>query len=380
MIKLPFNDSRAVFGKNECIYKRVLDDFQNTKFIGIMTFNISPKDDSELLKSLKNACTNGTSATIITNIPKRFKTYHNHQYANSAKQMIDSYMQLLNPQDYEMRLNTYFNFNNHAKIVMTDNIIYWGSSNFSDESCNNIECGTLSKDKNLIKFMKDSFFPSIQSKSIPYYKYNFAVAIANLDSLILTCIEAKESLFYATFEPCSDYCTNFKEEWLYRKTDSGLTPKFLQEFIKPFSQFSNALNELKEIIDECWENDESMEQIQRLDNVVSEYTHMYRNFCNTISSLVKELENVAKYDVTDEACDKITEDYCMLAYDEDFDYYADKAMDEAIEEYESLIEDTEPTVHDALNYLDSMVEYFEQLKTSLYQLLEVNSKIDNTDI
>lgn len=380
MENISINDGCAVFGKDECTYKCVLDDFLNTKFIGIMTFNISTKDYSELLTSLKAACMNGTSATIITNIPKRFHTYYKPQFAKEAKRMIDSYIQKLNPQDYGMNLDTYFNFDNHAKIVMTDNIIYWGSSNFSDESCDNIECGTISKDKKLIKYMKDSFFPAIQSNSIPYYKYDFAVSIANLDSLLLTCRDARERLHYATFEPWSDYGTKFRDEWSYRKTDSGLTLKFLQEFIEPFSQFNDALNELNDIIDEYWENDESMEQIQRLDNIVNEYTHTYESFCDAISSLVEEFETVAKYNVTDEACDKITEDYCMLAYDEDFDYYADKAMDEAIEKYESLIEDAEPTVRNALDYLDSMVEYFEQFKISLYQLLEVNSKIDNTDV
>jgi hypothetical protein len=72
---ISINDSRAVFGKDEYTYQCVLDDFGNTKFIGIMTFNISPKADSHLLKSLKNACMNGTNAVVITNIPKRFPSY-----------------------------------------------------------------------------------------------------------------------------------------------------------------------------------------------------------------------------------------------------------------------------------------------------------------
>ena len=55
-------------------------------------------------------------------------------------------------------------------------------------------------------------------------------------------------------------------------------------------------------------------------------------------------------------------------------------MNEAAEEYEELIKDSEQTVRDALDSLDSMIQYFEQLNTSLCQLLEFNPKIDNTGI
>ena len=94
--------------------------------------------------------------------------------------MIDLYKQQLNPVDYGMRLEPYFTFKNHSKIIMTDNIIYWGSSNFSDESCENFECGTISTDKDLIEYVKKSLFTVIKSKSVPYYKHNFAIAILNL--------------------------------------------------------------------------------------------------------------------------------------------------------------------------------------------------------
>ena len=89
---------------------------------------------------------------------------------------------------------------------------------------------------------------------------------------------------------------------------------------------------------------------------------------------------MAQYDVSDEASKKIVNDYGMEAYDEKFDYYIEKAMDEATEEYEELIEESEQTVRDALDNLDSMIRYFEQLNTNLHQLLEINSKIDNTGV
>lgn len=380
MKNISINDSRAVFGKNEFTYQCVLDDFKNAKFIGIMTFNISPKADSHLLKSLKDACMNGASAVIITNIPKRFPSYFRPQYAVAAKDMIDLYKQQLNPHNYGMRLSPYFAFHNHAKVVMTDNIIYWGSSNFSDESSGNIECGTISTDRKLIKYLKDSLFPDIQSKSVPYYKYNFAMAIANLESLIPVCKAARQNLFDAAFEPWEDYDTNFEEKWIYRTTDSGVTVRFLRGFIEFFSRFDDALNVIDDIIDEYWELDELPDQVEMLKDLFEEYKCAYDSFNDTISSLFEELEQMAQYDVSDEACRKITNDYSMEAYDEKFDYYAEKAMSEAAEEYEELIKGSEQAVRNALDSLDSMVQYFEQLNTSLHKLLEVNLKIDNTGV
>lgn len=380
MKSVSINDSRAVFGKNEYTYQCVLDDFKNAKFIGIMTFNISPKKDSRLLKALKDACMSGTNASIITNIPKRFPSYYASQYAIAAKDMIDLYKRQLNPPDFGMRLNPYFTFRNHAKIIMTDNIVYWGSSNFSDESSGNFECGTISTDKALIGYLKDSLFPYVEGRSVPYYKYNFAVAIANLESLIPACKSARQSLFDAAFEPWADYDTNFEEKWLYRTTDSGVTIKYLREFVEFFSQFEDALNVIDDIVDEYWEPDELPEQVETLKNLYDEYKRTYDSFLDAISSLFGNLEQMARYDVSDEASRKVTDDYGMEAYDEQFDYYVEKAMNEAAEEYEELIRDSEQTVRDALDNLDAMTQYFEQLNTSLHQLLEVNAKIDNTGV
>lgn len=377
---ISINDGRAVFGKNECIYQCVLDVFENTKFIGIMIFNISSKSNSHLLKSLKDACINGKNAVIITNIPKRFPSYFRPQYAVAAKDMIDVYMRQLNPHEYGMRLSPYFTFHNHAKIVLTDNIVYWGSSNYSDESCGNIECGTISTNKELIKYLKDSFFPNVQDKSVPYYKYNFAVAIANLESLIVACQLTRQSLFEAAFEPWADYDTGFEEKWIYRTTDSGITIGFLRGFIEFFSQFDEALNVIGNIIDEYWELDKLPEQVEELKGLFEEYKHIYDSFNDIISSLFESLEQMAQYDVSDEACKKIVDDYGMEAYDEKLDYYAEKAMNEAAEEYEELIKGSEQTVRDALDSLDSMIKYFERLNANLHQLLEVNSRIDNTGV
>lgn len=374
------NDNQAIFGKGDFTYQQVIDDFNNTKFIGILTFNVSQKENSYLLSSLKQACLNGAKAVIITNIPKRFTSYYNDNYAFAAKKVIDIYKKQLDPRSYEMRLNPYFAFDNHAKIIMTDNIIYWGSSNFSDESSNNFECGSISRNVDLIKYVKETVFPQLQSDSISYYQDNFAAAIVNVESLIPICEKAKQSLFNATFAPWSDYDTNFEEKWFYRTNDNDLTVSFLREYIRAFSKYEKALDIVDDIIYDYWDLDELPIQAKSLKDLYDEYKHTYDDFIDNITSLFENLEEVARYNVADEACKKISNDYAMEAYDEKLDYYAEKAMNEAAAEFEDLAKKSKQTVIDALENLDFMIHYLTQLKENLYNILEINPKIDNTGI
>ena len=381
MIKeFPISEGQAVFGKGEFTYQKVLDDFLNASFIGIMTFNISPRENSHLLNALKQACQKGANATIVTNIPKRFPSYCGDKYAIAAKKMIELYKRLLNPNKYGMQLNTFFKFENHAKIIMTENIIYWGSSNYSDESRRNFECGTISTDKELIDFVKDTLFPYATERAIPYYKYNYAIAIANLDSLIPTCQKAYDELRDAAFQPWSDYDTNFEEKWIYRTTDNDVTVEFLGGFIDSFLQFDEALEVIEDIISDYCEADELPNKVAMLREIYEDYKHKYESFLDIIYSLFKELEQMARYDTGEEACKRIVNNYAMEAIDEELDYYIEKTMNEATEEYWDLIRAAETPIRKALSNLKDMRECFEQIRDKLFEMLEIDSGIDNTHV
>ena len=117
-----------------------------------------------------------------------------------------------------------------------------------------------------------------------------------------------------------------------------------------------------------------------LRQIFDEYQTVYDDFNDDISTLFDGLEDLARYDVDEEANRKIVEDYSMEAYDERLYYYAQKAFQEASDEFEELIKESEETVKDLLTKLDEMVSYFNGLSDALSQLLQVNSKIDNTHI
>ena len=75
---------------------------------------------------------------------------------------------------------------------------------------------------------------------------------------------------------------------------------------------------------EYCEYDELPDQVEELRTLYEEYKALYEGFLDTISTLFEELEQMARYDVSDEACRKINADYGMEAYDENLDYYAEK--------------------------------------------------------
>ena len=202
----------------------------------------------------------------------------------------------------------------------------------------------------------------------------------NIEALIPACKIAREELHDAAFMPWSDYDTNFEEKWIYRTTESGLTLKFLRGFTEYFSAFDDALNVIDDIVDEYSNLDELPEKVEILRGLYEDYMRSYDSFHESISLLFEDLEEVARYDTSDEACGIIANDYGMEAFDENFDYYAEKAMTEAANKYEEIIIGSEQTVRDALDSLDSMIEYFEQLNINLHQLLEVSPEIDNTSV
>lgn len=71
-------------------------------------------------------------------------------------------------------LNVYFNFDNHAKLIMTDKIAYIGSQNFSDASQKNFELGFLVNDSLSIHHINNHIFEEIKSKSILYATSEYA--------------------------------------------------------------------------------------------------------------------------------------------------------------------------------------------------------------
>lgn len=374
-----FHNGTFVSGKGEHIYQKVIDDFINTNFIGIITFNISTYGTQALLDKLKIACKKGAEAVIITNIPKRWDSYKYEHNILEARKTIKSYVDTLDPQKFDYRLNAYFNFNTHAKIIITDHFVYCGSANFSDASKNNYECGFISDNQNIIQHIKEDIFPSMKSTAIPYYKHDYATAMIFLNEAIDYCEKAKEIIFDASYEPWEDYDTNFKTIWIYRTNNSGISTKMISEILDGFQQYETALEIILDIVNSCYEKSgELPSDVQKLENIYEKYKKKFNLMLNQLNSLFDDIEDLAQYDYQYDVNTRLNSEYGLESFDEDLEHCIELAMDDASFEYENLIESAEPVIKKILSYFDEIISYYDKMQGILKSLLKVNDKIDNT--
>lgn len=378
MITLPNVNGEMIIGKGEFAYKKVIEDFSNTSFIGILTYNISQKQDSILLQSLEKACQSNVETILITNIPKRFKKYYGDSYALAAKKTIDVYLKLLNPTLFGANMSTWFLFENHAKIIVTDNMAFWGSSNFSDESADNLECGTITTDKNVIDYLKNDLFPLLKEKSVPFYRHDFAKAIFLIEEAMELCNATKEAFFQASFIPWEDYDTNFNTVWLFDTHHSGVTRKLLKNFVYNFQQYEQALSVVNEIVDKYSELDELPDDVEQLRELSDRYSDKFEETQSYIDELFDCIDELSNYNVDDKSSRIINDSYGMEAFDENLDYYAELAFQEANDTYEELIKEAQPAIQEIIEALSDMVDYFNAMKNSLHSLLAINPQINNT--
>ncbi|MDD6283163.1 MAG: phospholipase D-like domain-containing protein [Oribacterium sp.] len=378
--KFDFNNGKFICGKGINTYQKVVDDFNNATEIYIVTFNISKYRDGKLIKELEAACENGTNVTIVTNIPKRFSSYYKDCYALSAHYVIQDYLGILNAEKFNMHLSAFFNFSNHSKIIMTNNVVYCGSANYSDESSNNIECGFISEDPELIRQVKECVISEIIEDSIPYYNYNIAESIASINEANKYCDEVRTQIFEAAYTYWNDYETNFKDKVIYRAEDSGISSQLLSEIIEGYEKYEEAMSVVGDVIDSCYEKyeDELPEAAQKLEDLFTQYKYDYEDMLSNMKGLFEDLDQLAHYDWEAEVMRTVNEDYGMESFDENLEHYVELAMDEANYDYSTLIEMAEPTVKEIIESLDGMKNYYKKMSESLYAVIKTNRVIDNT--
>lgn len=178
---------KFIYSRNEYAFIEVLDAIPTAKKVAVVTFNISKKRDVLLgkLKKVSGDC----ELNIITNIPGRFDKYFKKgkseygekSYAEKARESINTYLSLLNPENFNYHTHIFFDNNNHSKIVMTESIAYIGSANFSDESKSNGEVGIISKDTKFLSYLWDKVLPEMKRNAFPYYDEKFTKELMDLE-------------------------------------------------------------------------------------------------------------------------------------------------------------------------------------------------------
>ena len=171
--KLTFSGGTFIESKDELGYEEVLNDFLNAKIIRIVTFNISKNLKDDKLFDLLHSLGEEVDIQFITNIPSRFEWYHSNNAGDFARKTastnINTYLKKLDPNSFSAKIVPFFNFNNHSKIIGTENKVYIGSANFSNESAANYETGVIIEDKKFINDLYTLFFEELKNNSIPYF-------------------------------------------------------------------------------------------------------------------------------------------------------------------------------------------------------------------
>lgn len=375
MTEIGFQSGEAVFGEGEFTYKKILDDFKNSNFIGVVTFDISVKGNV-LLEKLKNEAKKGKNIVIVTNIPKRFNSYYGEYYKEVARKSIETYLTRLSPISYGVNTSVYFNFTNHAKIIVTDNYVYWGSENYSDESKNNIECGTISSDASLVQMVRDELLQHIIDQSIPYYKYNLVSAVILLSEAEALCSKYHDMIHEASFVLNCDYDTGFNNELSFNCTNNGIKSHLLDRLKDKFLVFSDALAVIQEIIDSS--NDDEIPILLELGTIHDEYKTVLEKVITLVEDLCEDLSSLVNYNVEVETCRILEQEFYHDAIDEDTDKYVEIANSRATEQYEEIISESEESIRAVIECLKKMTDYFAAMNKNIREYLMISPQIDNT--
>lgn len=380
LIRIPLSSATFVSGEDNLCYKDVVDDFPNATYVDILTYNISRSRDT-LLDELKKAGKRNIPIRIITNIPNRWHSYWNAKDRIKARNTIKIYQRKLRPESIGKLANVFFKFNNHGKIILTNNIIYWGSANFSDESACNYECGTISRDKNFISYVHNKLIPMILSNSIDYYKRNYINYIAGIMSAIATIHNMIEEIHDSSYAIYEDYDNNLNSAEFYKTDSNGITWKMLENLMETVQSFegllSGILSELDKEYDE-FVNDEDFEHYEKADELIFEFRHDIDELNRQIASYCYSLEDLAKFDEEDCTFSILSNEYGNVAYDENLEYFVELSSEKARDIYENLIESAKEDIDDLSDCLNEYEKVLFRYIDELIDLSQENDEVDNT--
>jgi len=369
-MELSFNGGKFVSLESELNYSEVLADFSTAKIIRILTYNISKNQRRDaLLDALKNT---SADIQIITNVPSRMERYYDSvagtRMRSAARNNIRIYISKLNPDNFPKNFTPFFNIHNHAKIIGTENIVYIGSANYSNESADNIETGVLIEDKDFIKKLYAEFFDKVREDSLSYFDENFSAFRILVLSLyakfkyhhhkMLTDLYTdyqrnKQVVSDAVFIDISDL------ETLYRDLDEleDICGAADNTYDEENENYNDALEQLRECFDNL--------SIDWLKDTISEDGTLYR---------------LVAFDVENKTNDILETEYTFEAYDENLDIYVEKAMDSASEMYSVLHDAFEEESDDFLREIEKILYALEEAIrfTNKWKVSKINPEIDNT--
>lgn len=364
---IPFNSGEFVCSRESLNYQAVLDDFKNAKQIRILTYNISKKNYSNVLIDALKKVPETADVQIITNIPSRYPSYFSSYGGKKARETMEVYLDKLNPENFQSNPYVAFNFTNHAKIIGTENIVYIGSANYSDESKDNIESGTLIRDKDFIHKLYEEVFPVIVNESTPYFDDDF-----NILRLFVISMGSKFLAWVSKFD--GGLVWENPDTKIYRIKN---TLSFDSEDVEELAADVEELVRLKALIENTYTEDDD-EYNDLIDEIEKELDSISLGWMSDFVWPDSDFYNVIAYDEERKTYEYLQE--YPDAYDENLDFYMEEAMSKAHDEYE----DMKSEIEDDLVFFYGEIKRISKLLSDMYdKIMEfpktwIRAKIDNT--
>lgn len=358
-------NSKFVYTKDELGYQEVLDDFRNSRNITIITFNIS-LNKSDLITCLKQAPVS-SEIKIVTNIPQRWNTYRDQHFKSLAAKQIKLYLTKLKPESIGGKVSTFFNFNNHGKIIMTDRLAYIGSENYTEESAKNFEFGVIVEDKDFIKFLTDEVMPDVEKNSTPYYSFKHMPLILKMEMAISALFSSRNELFDEIYLWDGH---RGRTTYIYNTGYDLLSWSVLEsiEFL---------MNDIDDIIDELLANIDN----NGISDIISKYKDKLTIISTSYSQKI-QLESVcdlANFSHENYSLDLLQEKYAMEADEEHLEECIQKCEDAAWDKLELLCNDAKEDLDRVISDIDKYIKTMNNC-AELFQKNDrvVNPAIDNS--
>ena len=369
-MELLFSGGRFVSLNGELNYKEVLADFPTAKIIRILTYNISKNQRRDaLLDALKTAT---ADIQLITNVPSRMDEYYDsdagRRMRSAARSNIQIYISKLNPDNFSGQFSPFFSVHNHAKIIGTENIVYIGSANYSNESADNIETGVLIEDKEFIQKLYSQFFDKVKNDALSYFDDNFSAF-----QLFILSLYAKFKHHY--HKMLTDLYTD------YQRTKPVVADTIFID-VGDLSALYQDLDELKSV---CGAADDTYdEENENYNGALEELKECFdRLSIEWLQEIISEdgaLYHLVAFDAEHEADVILQTEYAFEAYDEYLETYVERAMNSAHEIYSSLRDAFREEADDFLREIEKILAALETAVrfTNEWKASKINPQIDNT--
>lgn len=369
-MELSFTNGTFVSFPGELNYKRVLEAFPSANIIRILTYNISGNyRNDRLLSALSNT---NADVQIITNIPSRMNDYHNsvagQTMRSTARRNIQTYIAKLNPEKFPLGFTSFFNFHNHAKIIGTENIVYIGSANFSNESAKSIETGVIIEDRDFIRKLYSDFFDGIAKDSLSYYDETFSA----FRLFVLFLLEKFQCVYN---DMLVNIFTDYNRTKLTLADKINITTDQLHSLYLLFEELERIPDALDDTYDESNEEyNTELKKIKELSNSID------IEWFKSVISYGGELFSLVDFDEEKEALNILQTKYIYDANEEKLDFYAQKSIDESNSELHSLRDNFIAIEDDFISGFETILSNLNQIIefTEKWKPLKINPEIDNT--